>query len=106
MCFIYNDQIKMCCSNGRQNILPLGKINRSNNLVLTQPYILAKKGINILPPHRNKNFLKPLFKFSPPLVFEMSRGNNENSFDQVPNFQFLDQQTCHNGFARSGIISN
>ena len=102
--FIYDDQIPANLLQPRQNVAPLGQIQRSDYLTAFLPFVGAELVADVAAAKYKEAFVKLIVEFPLPLESEVGRADYGNALRQAAQFQLANEQAGHNSFAGAGVI--
>ena len=105
--FVHDTQVEVHVTQQIQDIVLAGdEINRGNALRRVFPDVSAIGRIDSGSVDDAERLSELVVQFPPPLVSQVRWRDDERALNQAPEFEFLDQQPSHDGFARTGIICN
>ena len=103
---VHDDQVEMGGGQGGQDVIPLGKIERGDDLGLPAPDVLAVEGVQQAAFDHQEVLLEAFDQLPAPLVLEVAWGDDENPPDEVAELHLLDDQAGHDRFSGSRIVGD
>ena len=88
-----------------QDLLPLRQVHRRDDLGLVVPEVDAVLDAEIAAAQDVEGLLETIGQFTLPLEGEVGRADDEHALDQATKLQFLEQQTRHDRFSRTSVVS-
>src|SRR5437867_3892033 len=104
MGFIYDDEVPMDLFQPRQDVRSFGKVQGGEDLLVFNPLVNAELIADGVAPDDMELLVELLLQLALPLEGQIRRTDDEDALCQATKFQFADEQTRHDGLARTGII--
>src|SRR5687768_5712329 len=105
MRLVHDHQVPMDLAKSRQNVIALGEIEGSKNLLLLQPLVDPELIADITAFNDEKFFVELFLELTLPLKREVRWTNDQNALGEASQLELADQEPGHDRLSRARVVS-
>ncbi len=102
--FVNDDQVPTDLPQARQDLLPLGEIERRDDPLLLEPLVDSELISDVVTLEDEELFVELLLQLALPLKSEVGRARDEDAFHQAAQLEFADEKPCHDGLSGASVV--
>ena len=102
--FVHDHQVPVNLPEPRQDIVPLGQIQRCDDLVLLHPLVHPELASDVASLEHQELLVELLAHLALPLEGQVRGTDHQDALDQAPQLEFANQQPRHDGLSGPGVV--